>query len=125
MAVCGYKKQTGNDGESAAAQYLLQNGYRILERNWHCKCGELDIIATKGEIIAFVEVKTRKPNAIVSPLAAVNYQKQHRVIKSAEAYLACHTLDLQPRFDVAAVTKASGGMSVEYWAGAFDASAAW
>ncbi|MEG0853776.1 MAG: YraN family protein [Angelakisella sp.] len=125
MAEQGYKKQTGDRGEGAAADYLVKNGYRILVRNWHCKGGELDIVATKGDVIAFVEVKTRQPDALVSPLAAVNYQKQRRVIRSAMAYLSCHSFDLQPRFDVAAVTVEDSNYTVEYWEAAFDASANW
>lgn len=121
----GYKKQTGNRGETETADYLEQCGYKILTRNWHCRCGELDIVATKGEIIAFVEVKTRQPNALVSPAAAVDYRKQRRVIHSAQAYLCAHSYDLQPRFDVAAVTVENGSYRIDYFEAAFDASAAW
>lgn len=121
----GYKKQTGGRGEAATADYLEQQGYRILARNWHCRCGELDIVAVKGEIIAFVEVKTRQPNPLVSPAAAVDYRKQGRVIRSAQAYLCTHSYDLQPRFDVAAVTMENGSFQIDYLEAAFDASAAW
>lgn len=121
----GYKKQTGNRGETATADYLVQRGCKILARNWHCRYGELDIIAVKDDIIAFVEVKTRRPNSLVSPAAAVDYRKQRKVIRSAQAYLCAHSCDLQPRFDVSAVTVENGNYRIDYYEGAFDASAAW
>lgn len=118
------KRQTGDRGEEAVTRHLQQQGYTILARNWHCRWGELDIVATRDDIIAFVEVKTRRQGAMVSPFAAVDYRKQRRVICSAQAYLQAHPLDLQPRFDVAGVTTGGGTLGVDYLESAFDASAA-
>ncbi|MEG1686459.1 MAG: YraN family protein [Angelakisella sp.] len=115
------KQRTGSAGEQATVDWLVQRGYRVLARNWHCKAGELDIVAATGSIIAFVEVKTRRPDAMVSPLQAVNYQKQRRVIQSAQLFLQQRPCNLQPRFDVAAVTgSAATGYSVDYYEAAFD-----
>ena len=120
------QKETGALGEQAAAEYLLGKGYELLARNWHCRWGELDLVARKGQILAFVEVKTRRPGAMVSPLEAVNRTKRRKVIRSAQAYLMeLGETELQPRFDVAAVTVFPGAIprfSVEYWPSAFDGS---
>ncbi len=120
------RKETGAMGEQAAADYLLEKGYELLARNWHCRWGELDLVARKEEILAFVEVKTRKPGAMVSPLEAVNRTKRRKLIRSAQAYLMeLGETELQPRFDVAAVTVYPGEIprfTVEYWPSAFDGS---
>lgn len=120
------RKETGALGEQAAADYLLEKGYELLARNWHCRWGELDLVARKEEILAFVEVKTRKPGAMVSPLEAVNRTKRRKLIRSAQAYLMeLGETELQPRFDVAAVTVYPGEIprfTVEYWPSAFDGS---
>lgn len=115
------RKLTGNMGEEAVAKQLAAQGYAIIDRNWRCRSGELDIVAVKDGVIAFVEVKTRREGAMVSPLQAVGLQKQRRVISSALLYLAEHGCDLQPRFDVAAVTPLHGGYSVDYYPSAFSA----
>ena len=120
------RKETGALGEQAAADYLLEKGYELLARNWHCRWGELDLVARKEEILAFVEVKTRKPGAMVSPLEAVNRTKRRKLIRSAQAYLMeLGETELQPRFDVAAVTVFPGELprfTVEYWPSAFNGS---
>lgn len=115
------RHQTGVQGEDAAVDYLRANGYKILDRNWHCCRGEVDIVAAKGDILAFVEVKTRAANASVTPFAAVTSPKQRRLIYTAALYLSCHNYDLQPRFDVAAVTQTPTGYRVEYLPHAFEA----
>lgn len=94
----------GKAGETYTAGWLCQQGYEILARNWRCRWGEVDIIAKKGEIVAFVEVKTRRPGAMVSPVEAVNRTKQRRLIKTAESWMRMSKSPLQPRMDVAAVT---------------------
>ena len=69
----------GHKGEDMAAKYLQEQGYFILERNWMNKGRkELDIIATKDDIIVFVEVKTRKVGSVTTPISAVDDRKQHR-----------------------------------------------
>lgn len=98
------RKTTGRLGEDHTARYLADNGYTIAARNWHCSRGELDIIAIRGDIIAFVEVKTRRPGAMVSPFEAVSLDKRRKLLYSAQLYLLDNPCELQPRFDVAAVT---------------------
>ena len=82
----------GSAGESSAANYLRRKGYKIIERNYSCRFGEIDIIAQKGMYIIFVEVKTRSeglsPDSDFGlPSEAVDSGKQRRTIAAAEAYL--------------------------------------
>lgn len=120
MVTDAARKTTGREGEQAAADYLTAQGWRVVARNWHCRGGELDLVATKDGLIAFVEVKTRRANAMVSPLQSVNYRKQQRVVLAASLYLTTHHIqNLQPRFDVAAVTACDGGYTVDYYPAAY------
>ncbi len=93
----------GNQGENAAARYLEQNGWTICCRNYHSMYGEIDLIAANEEYIAFVEVKTRKPNSLYTAAEAVTVSKQRRIIKTAQQYLMEYQTDKQPRFDVCEV----------------------
>ncbi len=90
----------GNIGEDFAAKYLEKNGYKILERNYATKMGEIDIIAQKDRIIAFVEVKSRAENSLVSPREAVTFSKQRKICKTAMLYKLRKGFDGQPRFDI-------------------------
>lgn len=114
----------GASGESYAARILQEQGYSIRERNFACKYGEIDIIAEQGDIIAFVEVKTRKIGSMTSGLEAVTKSKQRKIIVTAMWYLQRTGIELQPRFDVLCVTTKDGEMvSHEYLEGAFDSGA--
>jgi putative endonuclease len=77
----------GKAGEEAAVLYLRQHGYRILERNYRCRFGEIDLIARDGSMLAFVEVKTRRSQKYGPAAAAVTLQKQRHLIKASQAYL--------------------------------------
>ncbi|NLC78998.1 MAG: YraN family protein [Ruminococcaceae bacterium] len=93
----------GDEGESFAASFLKKKRCEIVERNFRCRFGEIDIIARNKEYILFVEVKTRAKNAIVGALESVDANKQRRIIAAANIYLKAHPSGLQPRFDVVAV----------------------
>lgn len=83
-------KNVGDSGEQRASDFLLKNGYEIIERNWRTKDGEIDIIATKAQVLVFVEVKTL-PNATSDMLEKVlNEEKQQRIIKTAKCFLINH-----------------------------------
>ena len=97
------QKERGNWGEDRAARYLRLHGYRIVERNFRCRQGEIDIIARKGEIVAFVEVKQRKNADFGEAREFVTFSKQRRIIAAAELWLSQHETPLQPRFDVVEV----------------------
>ena len=96
---------TGKNGDDMVAKFLIKRGYTVLKRNYICRFGEIDIIAEKNGVTAFIEVKTRKENSLVKPLEAVDSQKQRRMTLTAEDYITkTQTDNLQPRFDVAEVT---------------------
>ena len=99
---------TGKKGEEIACNYLIKNGYKILDTNYSCRFGEIDIIARRGEYICFVEVKTRSANAVERPVTAVDGNKQRRILTTAQHYLMAHPSGLQPRFDIAEVITESG-----------------
>lgn len=94
-------KALGLRGEEAAAQYLVNRGYDILERNWTCFAGEADIIARDGDILVFAEVKTRSDERMGFPSEAVTKEKRQRYEKIACAYVADHEFaEMMIRFDV-------------------------
>lgn len=98
--------EIGQEGEHLAASYLEKRGYEVLERNWRCSSGEVDIIAREGDTVVLVEVKTRLTlgeSSDVMPELAVDRRKQRRYRKLALLYLACHPDVTSVRFDVIAL----------------------
>jgi putative endonuclease len=93
----------GNLGEEAAAGRLLDLGYRVLERNWRCRAGEIDIIAEHHGVIAFVEVKARSPRALRAPADAVDADKRRRIRAASRAYLSRFREPSPARFDIVSV----------------------
>ena len=94
----------GKAGEDFVAQYLRSKGYIIIKRNWRdSRYGEIDIVAENRECIAFVEVKTRKANSLVSGLEAVDYGKQQRTNNASQYFMRKLRTNLPPRLDVAEV----------------------
>lgn len=102
------KKERGDWGEDRAVHYLRLHGYKILGRNFCCRQGEIDIIAKKGEFVAFVEVKQRKNADFGQAREFVTVSKQRRVIAAAEFWLLKTRCELQPRFDVIEVYAPNG-----------------
>jgi len=112
----------GAFGEEEAVRCLRRKGYRIVQRNYRCRFGEIDIIARKRNILAFVEVKLRKDRRFAEAREFVTRQKQQRILASAQLYLASHPEDLQPRFDVIEVYAPDGergAITVEHLENAF------
>ena len=93
-------REFGALGEKLAAGYLKQQGYKILEKNYNNKLGEIDIIAQKGKTIAFVEVKTRSSDPFLRGQYAVDKRKQFHIMRTAAYYLDQKKSPLQPRFDI-------------------------
>lgn len=114
----------GKMGEEVTVHWLKNQGWEILARNWRCPHGEIDIIARQGDIVAFVEVKTRTVGYLSSPLEAINIIKQHKILKTAWLWLEEVKIQEQPRFDVAAIVINTKGqvLSFEYIESAFDGS---
>ena len=115
-------KAAGDRGEDLVARYLQKAGYTLLDRQWRCWFGELDLVARSREgIVCFVEVKLRGPKSMGLPREAVDARKQARLRRTAGAYLSRYELDAPARFDVAEVyCEENGAMRVEYLAGAFE-----
>lgn len=93
-------REIGIAGEQAASEFLAKNGYVIIARNFHSRYGEVDIIARNDTYIVFVEVKARKPGAIVTGVEAVGSSKRRKIMMTALDYLSQQKSSLQPRFDV-------------------------
>ena len=99
------RKETGTKGEKLAAKFLKRNGYKIIQRNYGCKLGEIDIVAKKDKTVVFVEVKTRQTQEFGVPQDAVTATKRNQISKAALWYLKeKKLLEQSCRFDVIAVT---------------------
>ena len=110
-------------GEDAAVGLLQAGGYRIVARNHRCRRGEVDIIAEKGELLVFVEVRTRATALFGGPEETVNVRKQRRVIAAARDYLAQRRGPAKAaRFDVIAVVDGPRGPALTHFENAFDVS---
>ena len=116
------KDKLGTLGENLAVDYLVRRDYRILERNFRNRIGELDIVASKGGMLCFVEVKTRTSEEYGDPLEAITPAKQRKLVLMAQSYLNARDLDdIQVRFDVMAVDfKNSTDYTIEFFENAFD-----
>ena len=106
----GARQGLGRTGERLAAEKLVSCGYRILERNFRCSYGEIDLIAEHGEDLVFVEVKTRRGEAYGRPEEAVTVRKQRRIMQVASHYLDLHNCSERSwRVDVVAVQLSVSG----------------
>jgi putative endonuclease len=118
------RQRLGALGEDAAAELLRGSGYRIVARNHRCRSGEIDVIAEKGDLLVFVEVRTRASRAFGGPEETVGARKQRRVIAAARDYLAQRRGPPKAaRFDVIAVVDGAQGPALTHFENAFDTSA--
>ena len=110
------KDAVGRYGEEVAARFLREAGFAILERNWRCELGEIDIVARDGTALVICEVKTRRGLDFGSPLEAVTYDKLRRLRRLAGRWLRDH--DVRPptvRIDVVGVVRPrTGPVTVEH-----------
>jgi putative endonuclease len=112
-------KQTGDSGEQIAQEHLRKKGYRILETNWRFKRLEVDIIASREDVIVFVEVKTRMTSFFGDPEEAVNRKKQNGIVSAAHQYIVTRDIALEARFDVISVTGSLEDHEIKHIEGAF------
>lgn len=98
------RREVGILGEKIAVDYLSKQGYRVLETNFRCREGEIDIVAKKDDFLVFVEVRTRRSTSFVTPEESVTPSKIERLITLGQTYIESHQ-DLPPswRIDVVAV----------------------
>ncbi|PZD93310.1 YraN family protein [Paenibacillus sambharensis] len=118
------RKETGSRGEQAAAELLEGKGYKILDRNWRCRSGELDIVADDSGTTVFIEVRTRRSGSRYGTAAeSVDWRKQRKLQQVAQVYMAAHgnIASLAVRFDVIAVTyeEADGPLVCTHYEHAF------
>ena len=99
-------KQDGDWGEALVAEYLSERGCRIVEREWRCRFGEIDLIAKQDDTYIFIEVKYRTGRTAGDPTSAVDGKKQKKISKTADYYRMLHQIpmDVPCRFDVVAET---------------------
>jgi len=110
-------------GEERAGEYLIKKKYKILDRNYRCPLGEIDLVAEREGVIVFVEVKTRSGRGFGEPEEAVTRAKQRKLGQLAEYYLKAKRLpDRDVRFDVVAVLEnaADGSFEIAHFEGAFE-----
>lgn len=112
------KRQTGAAYEEKAARWMEGHGMKIIQRNYRCKRGEIDLIARDGNYLVFTEVKYRSASGNGHPAEAVDYRKQRRISGAAAYYCYAHHIpENQPcRFDVVSIL----GEEIEYLKNAFE-----
>ncbi len=111
----------GSDGERCAERYVRRRRYVILQRNFRCPVGEVDLVALDGRTVVFIEVKTRSQEGFGSPLDAVDTRKQRQIRRAAQYYLSRHRLyDRDARFDVVGVWRDRNRIRCELVKNAFE-----
>ncbi len=117
-------QEIGQAGEHLAASFLKEKGHTIIQQNYRCKAGEIDIIAKHESYLVFVEVKTRSNSRYGMPEEAVDFRKQRQICKAIRYYLHQNNIDNQDiRFDIVAITLSAKGEKrpvIEHITNAFD-----
>ena len=109
----------GKKGEQLAVDYLLQNGYDIVERNYRFDKAEVDIIAKIKDTLAIVEVKTRSTTDFGNPQDFVKPKQIQRLVKAVDEYVTVNNLDVEVRFDIIAIVKNGNTYYIEHLKDAF------
>jgi putative endonuclease len=101
-------RKLGDAAEDRAAAYLAARGYQIVERNFRAKVGEIDIVARQGEVVVFVEVRSRTGARFGLPQETIGRDKRRKLLRAAQLYAQARGLDCPLRFDV--VAEGPGGL---------------
>lgn len=113
----------GQLGEDAAAAIMRRHGYEVIARNWRFGHLELDLVCQRGELLVFVEVKTRKGRSLGGAASALTGAKQKKLLRAAQAFLQLSGGWLRPcRFDLVCLTGRPDNFSLEYYPDAFQFS---
>ena len=105
MSLNNGRQLLGKEGERIAERYLIKKGYKLVERNYRCPSGELDLIVLDRRVVVFVEVKTRTGHAFGTPFEAVEFRKQQKMTQAAQYFLAQKGLQQRDaRFDVVGIS---------------------
>jgi putative endonuclease len=117
------KKDTGNHAEAAACDYLQRQGLQLVERNYLCKRGEIDLIMRDGKNTVFIEVRYRRNDRFGSSAESVDWRKQAKLLATAEHYLQQHPKAAKSacRFDVVALTTENSQQKIHWITDAFQA----
>ena len=117
----GIRQILGAQGERLAARHLRRRGYAIVQRNYRCRHGEIDLVALDGGVLVFVEVKTRAQSQFGLPIEAVDRRKQEQVARVAREFVRQHRLyDRAIRFDVVGVRRRGWRWEIDVVRNAFD-----
>jgi putative endonuclease len=111
--------ELGKKGEQLAINFLVKNGYRILDKNWRYQKAEIDIIAQKKETLAVVEVKTRSSIDFGNPQDFVNPKKIKLLVSAIDEYVISKDLDVNVRFDIIAIVREGNNFIIEHLEDAF------
>jgi putative endonuclease len=112
-------QKMGREAEQAAREFLMENGYTILECNWRFKKYEIDIIGKKNEWMVFFEVKARSSAEFGEPELFVNKKKQGFLIAAADWYLKENNIEEEARFDIISLLQINNKFTVKHLEGAF------
>jgi len=115
------KIEAGQSGETSACRYLERQGLTLVERNFRCRAGELDLIMRDGRQLVFVEVRSHHASRYATPAESVTPRKQRRLIHAALYYLQQRRIDAPCRFDVIAITQSQGESRLQWIKDAFQA----
>jgi putative endonuclease len=119
----GTSGAVGARGEDLAVKYLKKKGFKVIERNYHCSAGEIDLIARDKDSLVFVEIKARSSSEYGLPQEFVDRFKQRKMIEAARFFMAERrvTEDIPARFDVVAINLTPAGPQIELIRDAFHA----
>lgn len=112
--------EIGKRGEDIAFEWLIENGYEILERNWRNRFEEIDVIAKKADELVIVEVKTRSTRAFGQPEDSVTLKKQRNLVSAAEQFILNSNSLLDTRFDIISVVLSAGNVEITHIPYAFS-----
>ena len=113
----GYTQEKGQYAEELACNYLKQQGLSFINKNYHCRYGEIDLIMKQDATIVFVEVRFRKANSQVDSITSIDARKQQKLYRSAENYLQRNNIhhSIPARFDVVGITQSANSDPTINW----------
>jgi len=112
-------REIGMEGEEIALKYLLENGYKLLQRNWHFGKYEVDLIVENDESLVFVEVKFRSTDYFGEPEIFVSNKQKLNLIRAANRYISKFEIDKEARFDIVSILMENGQPSINHIQDAF------
>lgn len=114
------RRTVGERGEKEALEYLLQRGYKLIEKNWRTHHLEVDLIMDDGVNIRFVEVRSRTEPILIEPYMTVNKAKRHHIISAARSYILRNKVDAEVKFDIVSVVFNQNDCKIQYIPEAFN-----